>query len=586
MAKYTQEQSEKITEILEYCENNDSITPEEITHIIGEVEEEFSNKIREILTNRNVTIKENTDSHEEEVVFKEGKNSDFDCVGSYIKDMSKIELLNREKEYILCEKIENTRHNLVQTICSSPIAISHLIELSEQIKNNEISVISVVDNLATMNNINGDNTTNTLTDFEENNDFDDEFSPESESHEELKNEVLRILDQLPEQLIVMEDRLSRFGIKSQEYQTSCQAILNILSDIRFTQKTVNKLCDVVRSDVISIQDLEQELISVVVNQQRIPMDIFKKSFIGSEHNLSWYESIPEKYSEKIEAIVPQIHTIQKNIITITTKRNLDVAGLKKINVSLLSADRAFKASIKEMIEANLRLVLSIAKQYMNRGLQLLDLVQEGNIGLMKAVDKFEYRRGFKFSTYATWWIKQAITRGLSDQARTIRVPVYMQDIIQKVNRFNRNYMQEKGREPLIHEVSSALNIPEHKIKKLQNYAKDAVSLETPVGTDENAVIGDLIEDTATLNPSEILMVEGEQKAMKLVLSTLDAREAEVLRLRFGINDHADKQVELTLDQVGKIMDLTRERIRQIEASALRKLRMSHRTTQINELMGR
>lgn len=573
----------KINKFVDLVENLEQVTEDDISQYFGDITEDQKEAIMLYLEDKNISIKSENDPSEEntdekEILQVESKDVGFDCVGSYIRDMSKIPLLSKEGEFELCEKIEECRHKMAQSLFSFPLAISYLINITEQIKTDSISVFSVVDNLATMNNL--FNNAEEIPNDEELL-LEEDFSILNENEQELKQGVLSILESLPEYHVQMITTLKDHGDQSSEYKILCEEIKEILSPIRFTQKLVENLCNEIRGDISKIRDTEQKIKNIVVDKNKIPMDVFKKAFIGFEYSYSWQNQLPEKYQHLVPNFTFMIKEHHDSINSIINKTGLSVASMKKLNVILVNADKNFKESKKNMIEANLRLVVSIAKQYHNHGLSLLDLVQEGNIGLMKAVDKFEHRRGLKFSTYATWWIKQAITRGLSDQSRTIRVPVYIRDIMHKVNRFTREYIQDNNKEPTVAQISEALNIPEQKIKMVHYSAKDAISLETPIGSENNSVIGDLIEDVNHTNPSDLLMSDGERRAIDLVLSSLDSREAKVLRLRFGIDD----QTEHTLDEVGKILGLTRERIRQIEANGLEKLRKEHRIKQINELLG-
>jgi RNA polymerase primary sigma factor len=346
---------------------------------------------------------------------------------------------------------------------------------------------------------------------------------------------------------------------------------------------VEKLADTLREQVGQVRTLERAVLHTCVDRAGMPRAHFIKVFPGNETNLNWVlDEVAggHPYSETLERHVPAVQELQQKLIDLQASVVLPLKDLKDVNKRMATGEAKARKAKREMTEANLRLVISIAKKYTNRGLQFLDLIQEGNIGLMKAVDKFEYRRGYKFSTYATWWIRQAITRSIADQARTIRIPVHMIETINKMNRINRQILQETGSEPDPATLAQKMDLPEDKVRKILKIAKEPISMETPIGDDDDSHLGDFIEDTGTLSPSEWALHGSMRDVVKEVLDSLTPREAKVLRMRFGIEMSTDQ----TLEEVGKQFDVTRERIRQIEAKALRKLRHPSRADKLKSFL--
>ena len=366
-----------------------------------------------------------------------------------------------------------------------------------------------------------------------------------------------------------------------------QKELNALGDIfkffKLTPKTIDPVIQEVRRSLEFYRQQERELMRMVIRKAKVPRATFVKTFPGNETNTDWLDNVIKKHKAKSDALEihrPDIVRIQRKLTAHEQNNDITISDIKDINRRMSIGEARARRAKKEMVEANLRLVISIAKKYTNRGLQFLDLIQEGNIGLMKAVDKFEYRRGYKFSTYATWWIRQAITRSIADQARTIRIPVHMIETINKLNRVSRQMLQEMGREPTPEELGERLEMPEDKVRKVLKIAKEPISMETPIGDDEDSHLGDFIEDTLVTLPIESATTTSLQDATRDVLGGLTAREAKVLRMRFGIDMNTDH----TLEEVGKQFDVTRERIRQIEAKALRKLRHPTRSDHLRSFI--
>jgi RNA polymerase primary sigma factor len=356
-------------------------------------------------------------------------------------------------------------------------------------------------------------------------------------------------------------------------------VSDVIMSIRFTVKTIERLCDILRQQVDDVRRYERELRKIAVEKCGMPQDHFIKTFPPNILNLKWAEkeaAAGKPYSAVLSRNLPAVQELQQKLIDLQSRAVVPLDDLKDINKQMNAGERASREAKKEMIEANLRLVISIAKKYTNRGLQFLDLIQEGNIGLMKAVDKFEYRRGYKFSTYATWWIRQAITRSIADQARTIRIPVHMIETINKMNRLSRQHLQEFGFEPDAPTLAEKMEMPEDKVRKIMKIAKEPISMETPIGDDDDSHLGDFIEDTNNVAPMDAAMQAGLRDVVKDILDGLTPREAKVLRMRFGIEMQSDH----TLEEVGKQFDVTRERIRQIEAKAIRKLKHPSRSDKL------
>ncbi|MFZ5724545.1 MAG: RNA polymerase sigma factor RpoD [Pseudomonadota bacterium] len=375
----------------------------------------------------------------------------------------------------------------------------------------------------------------------------------------------------------------RYGRDHKSYQKAMENLAEEFTMFKLVPRVFDDLTGTVRNALDEIRRNEREIMAICVRRGRMDRQEFIKVFPGNETNLKWLseqKKAKKKFVTQLEPFAEDIQRAQQKLISLEEKTLVPVADIKSINRRVSTGEAQARRAKKEMVEANLRLVISIAKKYTNRGLQFLDLIQEGNIGLMKAVDKFEYRRGYKFSTYATWWIRQAITRSIADQARTIRIPVHMIETINKINRVQRQMLQEMGREPTPEELGKRLDMPEDKVRKVLKIAKEPISMETPIGDDEDSHLGDFIEDTTMISPIEAATSEGLQEAVREVLANLTAREAKVLRMRFGIDMNTDH----TLEEVGKQFDVTRERIRQIEAKALRKLRHPTRSEQLRSFL--
>ena len=405
----------------------------------------------------------------------------------------------------------------------------------------------------------------------------------SKQIEYLRKKSLKKFDVVQEWFEKLRVAFEEEGYSSEAYTTAQEAILDELMGVRFTAKMVERLADAMRVQVNQVRRLERTIMQTCVDRAGMPRSHFIKRFPGNETNLDWVldeVAAGHPYSETLERYVPDVQEVQKKLMELQRAVVLPLKDLKDVNKRMATGEAKARKAKREMTEANLRLVISIAKKYTNRGLQFLDLIQEGNIGLMKAVDKFEYRRGYKFSTYATWWIRQAITRSIADQARTIRIPVHMIETINKMNRINRQILQETGAEPDPATLAQKMEMPEDKIRKVLKIAKEPISMETPIGDDEDSHLGDFIEDTGTLSPAESALHGSMRDVVKEVLDSLTAREAKVLRMRFGIDMNTDH----TLEEVGKQFDVTRERIRQIEAKALRKLRHPSRADKLKSFL--
>ncbi|MDG0854478.1 RNA polymerase sigma factor RpoD [Roseateles puraquae] len=504
-----------------------------------------------------------------------------DPVRMYMREMGTVELLTREGEIEIAKRIEGGLQAMMLAISASPTTIAHILEMAAKIRAGEMQISDVVDGFVAEDEADDYVAEEDFDEFDEEDDDDGNGGSKAltKKLEELKTAALEKFDLINTGFEKMRKAFEKEGYKSAAYNKAQETISSELMTIRFTVKTIEKLCDILRSQVDDVRRYERELRKIVVDKCGMPQDYFIKTFPPNALNLKWAEkevAAGKPYSVILSRNLPPVQELQQKLIDIQAKAVVPLDDLKDINKKMNEGEKASRDAKKEMIEANLRLVISIAKKYTNRGLQFLDLIQEGNIGLMKAVDKFEYRRGYKFSTYATWWIRQAITRSIADQARTIRIPVHMIETINKMNRISRQHLQEFGYEPDAPTLAEKMEIPEDKIRKIMKIAKEPISMETPIGDDDDSHLGDFIEDTNNTAPIEAAMQAGLRDVVKDILDSLTPREAKVLRMRFGIEMQSDH----TLEEVGKQFDVTRERIRQIEAKAIRKLKHPSRSDKL------
>ena len=527
-------------------------------------------------------------------------DSDFgrttDPVRMYMREMGAVALLTREGEIEIAKRIEGGLKDMVQAISACPTTIAEIIALSHKIAADTIKVDEVVDGFVDLNE---SATPQAPAPHVAASDDDEEDEEEHEEEDgdanggaagfsaeqlnQLKKGALEKFALIETEFDKMAAAFTKEGYGSAKYVKAQEVISNELLGIRFTAKVVEKLCDTLRGQMDEVRHIEKAVLAICVDRCGMPRAHFIKVFPGSETDLAWVDREVDcayAYSTVLARNVPAIKELQQRMIDLQARVALPLADLRKINTQMAAGEKRARQAKREMTVANLRLVISIAKKYINRGLQFLDLIQEGNIGLLKAVDKFEYRRGYKFSTYATWWIRQAITRSIADMARTIRVPVHMIETINKMNRISRQIMQETGSEPDLATLAEKMEMPENKVREIMKIAKEPISMETPMGEDGDSQLGDFIEDNTTLAPLDAALHASMRNVIKEVLDSLTPREAKVLRMRYGVemsNDH-------TLEEVGKQFDVTRERIRQIEAKAMSKLRQPSRSDKLKSFL--
>jgi RNA polymerase primary sigma factor len=517
-----------------------------------------------------------------------------DPVRMYMREMGSVELLTRQGEIAIAKRIEEGMREVLTALAQYPETIANVLSTYERVETNEIRLNDLISDFIDPTNDDVPVEEVVLPEAEE--DPALELS-EDEDAAPADDEAASTFDSGPDPVVAKEkfaqlrnlyEQYKAAELKHGKYHETSKQLRLHLADVflqfKLTAKQADRLMRKMRNMLNVVRKQERAVLSICINKAKMPRPYFIKNFPQRETDVNWLDEQITKQTgnaEILEKYKPDIVRAQRKMFELEEKTNLTIAEVKEINRRMSIGEAKARRAKKEMIEANLRLVISIAKKYTNRGLQFLDLIQEGNIGLMKAVDKFEYRRGYKFSTYATWWIRQAITRSIADQARTIRIPVHMIETINKLNRISRQILQETGAEPSPEELSKHMDLPEDKIRKVLKIAKEPISMETPIGDDEDSHLGDFIEDASTVSlPIEAATSASLREAIQEILGGLTAREAKVLRMRFGIDMNTDH----TLEEVGKQFDVTRERIRQIEAKALRKLRHPSRSERLRSFL--
>jgi len=574
---------------LTYAEVNDHlpsdiIDPEQIDDIIGMINDmgiqvyEVAPDDDDSLITSDTVVTADDDEEVAEVAALASVDSEFgrttDPVRLYMREMGSVELLTRDEELKIAKRIEEGQRQVVTAIARSGFIVDFFIETFDSLHQEESSlrlndlVLGFVD----------------FSEVELEVAEEIDVAPTEEAEEEESRaidyeEVKQKVELCRKALKSVNSAVKKHGHGHDKTEKAFDTLCEVFSEFKWTPQFLKKMVTISEELLIAIRDQERVVLDIFVKKAKVPRKEFIGAFTGHESSSTWlaaYLVSHPQYADVLNVHQEKIKLAQQKLAEIESQHNLNIVALKSICRNISLGEAKARRAKKEMIEANLRLVISIAKKYTNRGLQFLDLIQEGNIGLMKAVDKFEYRRGYKFSTYATWWIRQAITRSIADQARTIRIPVHMIETINKLNRVSRQILQELGREATPEELAERMEMPEDKIRKVLKIAKEPISMETPIGDDEDSHLGDFIEDSKMLSPVESATIAGLRESTQNVLAGLTAREAKVLRMRFGINMNTDH----TLEEVGKQFDVTRERIRQIEAKALRKLRHPSRSEQL------
>ena len=520
---------------------------------------------------------------EAEAVLTTAVESEFgrttDPVRMYMREMGTVDLLSRQDEIDIAKRIEDGIRQSVAAIASSPIVIAQLLELADKVDAGSMKLTDLLIGFIDPNAVEEEIPTPQQQSAANGSAEATDTTPKGPSLQEFTEHFIRIRRGYKS----LVNAQKKYGMGSPQMQRNQNKLAAELMRLRLVPKQIDYLSEIMRVIVSDVRSQENIVIRICIQQAKVTRNTFLKKFVGRESELFWIRSLlrgKEGSREVLKAHADDLETARKKFELLETRTGIPISEIKEINRRMSIGEAKARRAKKEMVEANLRLVISIAKKYTNRGLQFLDLIQEGNIGLMKAVDKFEYRRGYKFSTYATWWIRQAITRSIADQARTIRIPVHMIETINKLNRVSRQILQEKGREAMPEELAERMDMPESKIRKVLKIAKEPISMETPIGDEEDSHLGDFIEDKNALPPEEAAMSHGLTKATHGILGSLTEREAKVIRMRFGIgmnNDH-------TLEEVGKQFDVTRERIRQIEAKALRKMRHPTRSEKLRSYL--